>query len=114
MVSLFLGTAVEVLHVERDYQASGLSSSRRLDAPGHMVDSAPMAKSRRLSLAPKSDTPLPPTVREALRWLAARAASAGGKARWEGVSAADRSAHAKKAVAAREAKRRGTKKKAGR
>lgn len=31
---------------------------------------------------------------------------AGGKKRWEGVSAADRTAHAKKAVAAREAKRR--------
>jgi len=29
----------------------------------------------------------------------------GGKLRWKGVSAAERSAHAKKAVAAREAKR---------
>jgi len=30
----------------------------------------------------------------------------GGKKRWEGVSAEDRKAHAKRAVAAREAKRR--------
>jgi len=58
---------------------------------------------------PKPDAPLPPDVKKALRWLAARAASAGGKARWEGVSKADRTAHAKKAVKAREAKRRGRK-----
>jgi len=40
-----------------------------------------------------------------MRWVGARGASKGGKARWEGVSAAERTAHAKRAVAAREAKR---------
>ena len=34
----------------------------------------------------------------------------GGVARWANVSAKERTAHAKRAVAAREAKRRGTKK----
>ena len=41
-------------------------------------------------------------VREAMRWLSQRGAAKGGKARWEGVSPAEQTAHAKKAVAARE------------
>jgi len=52
-------------------------------------------------------------IQEALRWLSAQTASKGGKARWEGVSAAERTAHAKKAVAAREAKRAAKGKKKG-
>jgi len=49
---------------------------------------------------------VPPNVRAALRWLSARGAKLGGKARWEGRTAAEKSAHARLMVAAREAKRK--------
>lgn len=56
----------------------------------------------------RSRTPsgrIPESVRAAMRWLSARGAKLGGKARWEGRTAAEKSAHAKLMVAAREAKR---------
>jgi hypothetical protein len=48
---------------------------------------------------------MPESVRAAMRWLSARGAKLGGKARWEGRTAAEKSAHARLMVAAREAKR---------
>jgi hypothetical protein len=54
---------------------------------------------------PRKKDSIPASVREAMRWLSKRGAAKGGKARWKGVSAEERSAHAKRAVAAREAKR---------
>jgi hypothetical protein len=54
----------------------------------------------------KKASALPDAVRRAIQELGRQGGKIGGKLRWEGVSAADRSAHAKKAVAAREAKRK--------
>jgi hypothetical protein len=51
-------------------------------------------------------TALPPAVREFFRATGRRGGKIGGKLRWQGVPAAERSALAKKAVAAREAKRK--------
>jgi len=48
-----------------------------------------------------------------MRWVGARGAHAGGKARWAGVSAKDRAAHARRMVEAREAKRKAGGKKKG-
>ncbi len=44
---------------------------------------------------------LDPTVREALRMLGRIGGKKGGKARWAGVSAEERRAHARKAARAR-------------
>jgi hypothetical protein len=52
---------------------------------------------------------LPDAVRRAIQELGRQGGKIGGKRRWEGVSAAERSAHAKRAVAAREAKRKAKK-----
>jgi hypothetical protein len=50
--------------------------------------------------------PMPPDVLRYLQTLGREGGKIGGKLRWKGVSAAERSAHAKRAVAAREAKRK--------
>ena len=49
---------------------------------------------------------LPPALRRYFQALGAKGGKTGGKARWAGVSAAERTRLAKAAVAAREAKRR--------
>jgi hypothetical protein len=49
---------------------------------------------------------LPTEIREYFRDQGREGGKAGGKRRWEGVSAAERTAHAKRAVAAREAKKK--------
>jgi hypothetical protein len=59
---------------------------------------------------PSARSTVPPSLSEVMRWVGARGAKAGGKARWEGVSAKDRAAHARRMVAAREAKRAAKKK----
>ncbi len=56
---------------------------------------------------------VPASVRAAMRWLSARGAKLGGKARWEGRTTAEKSAHARLMVAAREAKRKAGGKKKG-
>jgi hypothetical protein len=45
-----------------------------------------------------------------MRWLSARGAKLGGIARWEGRTTAEKAAHARLMVAAREAKRAAKKK----
>lgn len=55
---------------------------------------------------PGAAATVPPNVRAAMRWLSARGAKLGGIARWEGRTAAEKSAHARLMVAAREAKRK--------
>jgi len=66
-----------------------------------------MACYRRLMARPRKKKPVLSTeVRRFFQETGRQGGKVGGKLRWKGVSPEDRTAHAKRAVAAREAKRK--------
>jgi hypothetical protein len=66
-------------------------------------------RAKTLAKKPSQVATVPAHVRATMKWLSARGAKLGGIARWEGRTAAEKSAHARLMVAAREAKRKGKK-----